>query len=175
MRLTRLHVILIFIIVLVAAMYFVQNISRKKVNKLSEPEKTAQPQPAAPEIDEESIASKTIAIAGEYWKIAKKDGRDLTKGQMTLRQAKENFTAGVFDRSIDLAKQSIQEFKTAEKRIVTKHVEYKVKYKDNLWNIAKIGKHYGRGAMWVKIWRANEKKIPDFDIIHSGQILIIPK
>jgi nucleoid-associated protein YgaU len=46
---------------------------------------------------------------------------------------------------------------------------------DSLWAIAKMPRHYGRGAFWTKIWRANEKKIPDFDIIYPRQVLLIPK
>ena len=55
-----------------------------------------------------------------------------------------------------------------------KYGTYTVKRGDCLWNIAKMSEHYGRGAMWVDIWRANEKKIPDFDVIYRGQKLVIP-
>jgi len=49
---------------------------------------------------------------------------------------------------------------------------YVVEKGDNLWNIAKrVG---GRGAGWVKIWRANEEKIKDFDRIYPNQEIIIP-
>ncbi|HOW28751.1 MAG TPA: LysM peptidoglycan-binding domain-containing protein [Elusimicrobiota bacterium] len=53
-------------------------------------------------------------------------------------------------------------------------VRYKVQRGDNLWKIARKTDHYGRGAAWVRIWRANEKKIPDFDQIVTGQVLLIP-
>jgi nucleoid-associated protein YgaU len=52
---------------------------------------------------------------------------------------------------------------------------YVVRRGDNLWNISKRADVYGRGAGWVKIWRANEKKVVDFDRIVSGQELVIPR
>ena len=39
----------------------------------------------------------------------------------------------------------------------------------------KMKEHYGRGSYWVRIWRKNEKLIPDFDRIFRGQRIIIPK
>ncbi len=43
-----------------------------------------------------------------------------------------------------------------------------------LWNISKKKDHFGVGHQWVKIWRANEAIIPDFDQIEVGQTLVIP-
>jgi len=121
--------------------------------------------------DIENTARQAVAIAGEYWKIAKREGRDLSKGQSTLRLAKVALKAENYSEAIRLAKQSIEELKTAPKI----GINYRVVRGDCLWNIAKMKKHYGRGSMWVKIWRANEKIIPDFDLIYPNQILFIPK
>jgi nucleoid-associated protein YgaU len=52
--------------------------------------------------------------------------------------------------------------------------EYVVQPGDNLWAIAKRPDVYGRGAKWVRLWRANEKDIPDFDKITSGMVLSVP-
>jgi nucleoid-associated protein YgaU len=52
---------------------------------------------------------------------------------------------------------------------------YVVRRGDNLWNIAKKSSIYGRGAGWVKIWRANEGKVPDFDQLPVGVTLRIPR
>lgn len=119
----------------------------------------------------EKLAIQAIAVAGEYWKIAKKEGKDIVQGQLTLRAAKEYLAQGDYENAFTLAKQSIKEFKSAP----FLNLEYIVIRGDNLWNIAKMSKHYGRGSEWVKIWRANEKRIPDFDLIYSGQVLVIPR
>ncbi len=51
---------------------------------------------------------------------------------------------------------------------------YRIKKGDTLWRIAKKPAVYGQGAGWVKIWRANQKKIPDFDQLPVGMVLKIP-
>ncbi|MFN3966921.1 MAG: LysM peptidoglycan-binding domain-containing protein [Endomicrobiia bacterium] len=180
----RIHLIL-FLIILGAIALFIEYRRQPKQEKIKpEIEKTPESLPVKeipiqkPEIypekkveDFEKNARQTVAIAGEYWKIAKKEGRDLSKGQSTLRLAKVALNAGNYQEAIRLAKQSIEELKSAPKI----GVNYKVVKGDCLWNIAKMKKHYGKGSMWVKIWRANEKIIPDFDLIYPGQILFIPK
>ena len=45
---------------------------------------------------------------------------------------------------------------------------------DVISGVRQMPQHYGRGARWVTIWRANEKKIPDFDVIIPSQVLYIP-
>lgn len=50
---------------------------------------------------------------------------------------------------------------------------YVVQRGDNLWTISK--KLFGRGSLWVKVWRANEGAVPDFDAIETGQSLHIPE
>jgi nucleoid-associated protein YgaU len=168
-----LHVFLGLILVLTIGLYIVQyslKITEKPIEKF-----TTEPVEAKPAVGvkekSEMLARKTIAIAGEYWKIARKENRDLAKGQATLRRAKEEFSKENYDEAIGLAKRSIEELKTAPKL----EVRYTVKRGDNLWNIAKMERHYGRGSLWVKIWRANEKIIPDFDLIYRGQVIVIPK
>ncbi len=63
----------------------------------------------------------------------------------------------------------------AERGVVAKVESYVVRRGDNLWNIAKKPEVYGRGSGWVRIWRANEHKVPDFSVIMSGQKLKIPR
>jgi nucleoid-associated protein YgaU len=76
-----------------------------------------------------------------------------------------------YDEAETLARQSIEELKAA--KLLT--VKYTVRRRDSLWKIAKMKKHYGRGSMWPVIWRANEKKIPDFDVLRTRLVLVIPK
>lgn len=177
MRLTRLHVFLGLILLVITVLYVIQY-NQKRAKKLVEKpaEKPVEKViPVEPEVKvdkkSEILARNTIAIAGEYWKIAKKENRDLSRGQTTLRRAKEEFRKKNYDEAVKLAKRSIGELKSAPGL----ETRYTVRRRDNLWNIAKMKKHYGRGSFWVKIWRKNERIIPDFDLIYRGQVLIIPK
>lgn len=49
---------------------------------------------------------------------------------------------------------------------------YTVKKGDCLWKIAK--QFYGNGALYTKIYDANTNKIANPNIIHVGQVLVIP-
>lgn len=168
MQITRLHLILLLILVFIITLYVAQYIETLR------PVHTVQPIAptglAVNQIKIKELAEKTIAIAGEYWKIAKREHRDLSGGQTILREAKNKFKSENYDNAVDLAKKSIDEFKSA--RILM--LKYIVKRGDCLWNIAKMEGNYKRGSKWVKIWRANEKNIPDFDLIRTGQIIYIP-
>jgi hypothetical protein len=203
MQLTRLHIILLIIVISIISLYIAQYIQNKtKIKKMEigkieqpiQPVEISSPVAQVPKEIDKSIANTTIAVAGEYMKLSKKENKDVKKGQIVLREAKKQFEIGNYSRAYYLAKQSIEEFKSAKiveihpavkikkefksktfTKKSTKHGKYyTVKHGDCLWNISKMPQHYGRGSMWVKIWRANESKIPDFDIIYSGQILVIP-
>jgi len=145
----------------------------KAVREFTTPEKAAEKEEdeAAPEEERKAQSRKAVAVAGEYWKIAKRERRDVSRGQSTLRRAKEVLEAGKYSEATGLAKQAITELKNAP----AQESRYTVKKGDNLWKIAGMKQHYGRGAGWVRIWRANEKKVPDFDIIYRGQVLVIPE
>ena len=116
-------------------------------------------------------AVKAVAVAGEYMLIAKKEGKDVSAPQETLHKAKECLNTEDFAQAETLARQSIEEFKNAK----TLNLTYTVKRGDNLWKIARMPAHYGKGSMWPVIWRANENKIPDFDVLHKKLVLLIPK
>lgn len=168
MHFTRLHFILILIMLGAVGLYIAQYRQEPVVSPPEPEEVVVEPEP---EVNKEPIARQAIAVAGEYWKIAKKKGCDLSEGQGVLQQAKDEYRNKNYDEAIRLAKQSIEIFKTAP-RI---GVFYTVRAGDCLWNIARMGSHYSRGAMWVKIWRANEEFIPDFDLIHPRQKIFVPK
>lgn len=125
--------------------------------------------PVEPQADQ-TTAKKAIAVAGEYWKITKKEYRDYTVGGATLKAAKQEYAKGNYGRAWRQARLSIDQFKLAKKF----GVKYRVKRNECLWNIAKMKKHYGRGSAWVKIWRANEKIIKDFNLIFPRQVLFVP-
>ncbi len=65
---------------------------------------------------------------------------------------------------------SVPKEAAAEKSVTS----YKVKRGDSLWSIAKRKSIYGRGSKWIKIWKANENQIKDFDRIYAGQTFLIP-
>ena len=181
MKITKLHLILITVVLLVTAFFanqFRKDTQKEKELKLVEMRRQAELRMQQDQNRQNQdggkkreLAIKAVAVAGEYWMITKKEGRDYTEGQQTLRAAKEYLAQEDYENALALAKQSITEFKSAS----FENLEYVVIRGDSLWGIAKMSRHYGKGSEWVKIWRANEKKIPDFDLIYSGQVLVIPK
>jgi nucleoid-associated protein YgaU len=180
MKITRLH-LLLFLIALLAAGYVYQfyftrmrereeaavQLAKEAEQKKIEAEQQKQQMIA----QQKEVARQVIAVAGEYWIITKKDGRDVAQGQETLHKAKELLAQDDFYNAIELARQSIDELKAAP----TLTVYYTVRHGDTLWKISKMPQHFGCGGKWTKIWRANEKKIPDFDHICPHQVLLIPK
>lgn len=181
MRITKLHIILLAVIVAGAGIYL-SNVQRQKKQQLKEKAEMELRQEQerlqlekrclAEEIErKKETAIRAVAVAGEYLIIAKKENRDVSKGQETLRQAKESLANENFDEAILLARQSINEFKESPMA----KIYYETKRGDCLWKIAQMPRHYGRGSMWTKIWYANKKKIPDFDLIYTHQVLLIPK
>ena len=79
------------------------------------------------------------------------------------------------ETAVDVAHQDVRDVEPALVAPRARLSVYVVRRGDNLWNIAKRADVYGRGVKWVKIWRANEKRVPDFDVLVSGQKLTIPE
>jgi nucleoid-associated protein YgaU len=187
MRITKLHLILIAIAILVIGIYAFQiHEERQRVRMVQEIElaRQAERKRFEEELRRRNEAAKAkeqavqaVAVAGEYWRIARQEGRAVAQGQQTLRQAKECLAQDDYAKAAELARQSIAELKEAPvvSVPVQRNLYYTVRRGDSLWTIARDSRHYGRGALWPKIWRANEKKIPDFDVIHPRQVLLIPK
>lgn len=179
MKITRLHILLLVIILALAGLNFYQYDQDKTRAlelvsmraKQAELKKLEAKRLAEEKLQKKDWSNQAIAVAGEIWRIAKKDGRDVAKGQETLKLAKDSFAKEDFASAIGLSFQSIKELETAPYL----DIKYSVKRGDCLWNISKKPEHYGKGAGWVKIWKANKKAIPDYDIIHPKQVLIIPK
>lgn len=138
----------------------------------SAPAVPAAPETPSPEktLEKKFLAGQSIAVAGESLKMGRKESKDMTGAEATLRQAKERFAAADYEQAYTLAHQAIQEAAQATPAGKT----YTVRKGDTLWTIAKNPKNYGRGSKWVKIWRTNEAQIPDFDSIEVGQELKIP-
>ena len=189
-RITKLHLVLSLMAVSLTAFFFIQlntdnslgnifslrlpiriSIERAQTVQKAEPIPQSESK-LVKDVNFQHVARQTIAIAGEEMKIAKRNYLDISTGQATLRHAKQLFAQASFTRAIQEAKASINEFKQAPLRMVT---SYRVKRGDCLWNISKRKDVYGKGAKWVVIWRANEEKIPDFDLIYSNQVFTVPR
>lgn len=121
-------------------------------------------------------AEKSLKNAEAAIETAREDNRDVTEARGVYDRAK-----GLFDQAKktgdlaqvkSLADEAVQQALEAKPGSVNVYV---VKAGDNLWTISKKKEVYGRGVGWVKIWRRNEKKVPDFDLLAVGQELIIPR
>ena len=195
MKITRLHLILLSIIAITGIIFIFQTQQeaqrRQESLILAEQAKKEDEQSKAVEIknipeviidetkdkeyrdNKQKLAVEAVAVAGEYWKLTKAQGKDILTGQETLKSAKEALAKNDFENAWALAHRSITEFKTAA--AVKKKIYYKVRHGDCLWKIAKMPKHYGNGSMWKKIWRANKNKIHNPRLIYPRQVFYIPK
>ena len=162
---------------LAATGLFVSEMKQHKPVKPAEvkPKQAVMPLPAVipvpkPAAASREIAKKAVAVAGEYWKITKMEFRDFTVGGSTLKSAKQEFAKGNYSETLQLAKLSITQLKSAKKY----GVKYGVKRGDCLWSIAKMKKHYGSCTMWYSILRANKNIIKNYRLIFVKQKLYIP-
>ncbi len=184
MKITKLH--LIIIVILISGFFAGKNMykqfeiakQQKELERIRQQEFEKSLQEAAEKQKKEKeetelvekkklLANEAIAVAGEYWKIAKKECRDVRAGQLTLKTAKENFAAQDYSRAWELAHLAIKELKAADRR-------YSVKSGDNLWRIAAMKRHFGKGRMWPYIWMANRGKIKNPRLIYPKQNFFIP-
>lgn len=189
MRITRLHLILIITIAVTGAVLVYQarqesirkqELQAAEMLKEADKKKALEVKNTDVEVKDNKeksekkqlLAIEAVAVAGEYWKLAKAEGKDISTGQAMLKKAKEDLIANDFESAWTLAHQAIKEFNDA--KIVNKKVFYKVRHGDCLWKIAKMPRHYGNGKMWVKIWQANKKKIRKPRLIFPKQVFYIP-
>jgi nucleoid-associated protein YgaU len=181
-RITKLHLFLIGIAVFTLAAYWYQmkldqlqerEMAALRARQLMEQKRVALEQRIA-EVAEErrQLATDAVAIAGEYWCLAKKEGRDVAAGQASLRQAKALLAAGDTAPAFAQARRAIDELKRAPRG--SRIVKYLVRPGDTLWRIAQMRQHYHNGSRWPRIWRANKDQIPDHDFIRPRQVLVIP-
>ncbi|HAM39427.1 MAG TPA: hypothetical protein DCP53_08565 [Elusimicrobia bacterium] len=119
----------------------------------------------------ESTARQHIAITGEKIRIKKRDGYDVAPAQEVLRKAKDSFTASDYEIALVYSRESSVLIDSASKIAIPKRVHI-VQSGDCLWYISK--KYFKRGSNWYDIWKANEEKIPDFDLIYRNQSIVIP-
>jgi len=100
-----------------------------------------------------------------------------------LEKAKALWQEGVKARNDGDYKRSKELFVQAEAYIKayrnnavgkTYTVQYKPEDRDCLWKISAFEDMYGDPFLWPRIWKRNQKSIPNPDLIYPGQVLIIP-
>ncbi|MBI4395971.1 MAG: LysM peptidoglycan-binding domain-containing protein [Elusimicrobia bacterium] len=197
MRITNLHLIVSFLILSGVAFFLYQFYGRERVPvrpppvEEEKPEEMAEKEEMERRLEEErarreterereealNLAGEALSRAAGAIQRARVEGRDegaavqlYHKAKAALGQAKD---VPEFGRVRDMALEAARMAEAAPAK--ERADEYVVKRGDNLWNIAKKREVYGRGAGWVRIWRANENKVPDFDILYSGITLEIPR
>lgn len=74
---------------------------------------------------------------------------------------------------VDRQGQQAQQQLTDEKDYFLYTVQWRDKYKDCLWYIAK--RFYKNGLLWKKIYKANTDQIQDPNLIYPGWVLKVPK
>ncbi len=125
----------------------------------------------------EADAAAAIERAERLISRAADLGGDVSQPESLLEEAKLKFSEEDYPASIDLADQaaelaqSIIDSLTAD--IYT--VGTWQRDRDCLWNIAARRDVYNDPWKWKRIYRANEDKITDPDLIYPGQRLIIPR
>lgn len=143
---------------------------------------------------EEAIASASKAIDAA-WEV----GADVAIAESLLEEARGAFAEGDYPtatskaweaeaaanaaREAALAK-AMEEEEVVEEEIAEEEVVEEVsgvyvvgtwaRDRDCLWNIAKKKRFYGDPWKWKRIYRANQDKIKDPDLIYPGQRLSIP-
>jgi len=130
-------------------------------------------------------AEDSLAIADEMLGTARADGKDVSLASLTIEQARDAYAREEYQQAWSLARQAIEEVQQAPRIEAVRRGEYTpsggdtvyytVQRGDTLWHIARLNRHYGLGSKWYDIWKANEGTIPDFDLIHPGQEILIPR
>jgi nucleoid-associated protein YgaU len=193
-RITRLHLIVAFLAVsslFIGAFLYVRqggrlpwpqmetwlreraDVSADRAVLPQEPPAPADPSPPdAPAVDPaRQRVADALARAREALDQAAGKGYDVSEASRTWAQAQNVFewAQGLndFAKAESLAEEALAQIPSSPVGAV-----YVVRRGDNFWNISK--KLRGRGNQWVKIWRANEKAVPDFDALEAGQTLIVP-
>jgi hypothetical protein len=96
----------------------------------------------------------------------------LEKDLWELRKNKISILAEFYDRLVNLGRDIKGLYK--EKKIKSYTVGTWAQNKDCLWNIAGKVDIYGDPFSWPRIWQSNTNLIKNPDIIHPGQVLVLP-
>ncbi|HUW22530.1 MAG TPA: LysM peptidoglycan-binding domain-containing protein [bacterium] len=155
--------------------------------------------PLIPPVDQARVdAENAIASADEAISAAREVGADTTIAESLLEWARSAFAEGDYatatsraweaEASANEAREAaLAEAKGGEEEEIAVEGEEVVEEapriyvvgtwerdRDCLWNIAKKRRFYGDPWKWKRIYRANQDKIKDPDLIYPGQRLTIP-
>jgi hypothetical protein len=176
-RITKLHLILMMLVVIASGAFLFQmyqeNLrSRENAARLAEEYNRLEAERARQELllKQEALARSAIAVAGEYWSLYNDQGRDVSIGQATLHNAKENLKQKNFDAAYQLSAQAIKELREAP----LPQVFHIVSRGDTLWGIAAKQRYYGDGRKWRLIYSANKATVHNPRRIFARQKLLIP-
>ena len=161
-RITKLHLLLMMLVVIASGAFLFQmyqeNIhAREEAARLTQEQDRLEAEKAKQELllKQEAIAGNAIAVAGEFWCLYNDQGRDVSTGQATLHQAKENIKQKNFDAAYYLSASAINELRQAP----LPDVYHIVRHGENLWRIAAKPEYFHNGFKWHAIYKANKKII----------------
>ncbi|GEM_PF-1647683 len=129
------------------------------------------------ELRRKEDAAAAIESAEELIREAEELGGDVSEPEEKLEEAKEYFDAEDYELSVNRA----DEAASLARRIIdrlradTYIVGTWEEDRDCLWNIAAQRRIYNDPWKWKRIYRANDDKITDPDLIYPGQELVIPR
>lgn len=103
----------------------------------------------------------------------RKEVEELENSLNKLRMVKLSILPEFYNKIISLASDIKGLYR--ERSIKTYTVGTWAENRDCLWNIAGKVEIFGDPFMWSRIWQANTNIIKNPDIIHPGQVLVIPK
>jgi len=156
--------------------------------------------PLVPPVDQARLeAEEAIASASKAIDAAWEVGADVTIAESLLEEARSAFAEGDYPTATSKAWEAEAAANAAREEVLAKAIEeegvveeeiaeeevveegprvYVVgtweRDRDCLWNIAKKTRFYGDPWKWKRIYRANQDKIKDPDLIYPGQRLSIP-
>ncbi|ROL56443.1 LysM peptidoglycan-binding domain-containing protein [Bacteroidetes/Chlorobi group bacterium Naka2016] len=103
----------------------------------------------------------------------RKEVEELENSLNKLRMVKLSILPEFYNKIISLASDIKGLYR--ERSIKTYTVGTWAENRDCLWNISGKVEIFGDPFMWSRIWQANTNIIKNPDIIHPGQVLVIPK
>ena len=136
--------------------------------------------PLIPPVDQARVdAENAIASADEAISAAREVGADTTIAESLLEEARSAFAEGDYPTATSKAWEAEAAANAAREEALEEAPRVYVvgtweRDRDCLWNIAKKTRFYGDPWKWKRIYRANQDKIKDPDLIYPGQRLSIP-
>jgi nucleoid-associated protein YgaU len=116
----------------------------------------------------------SIATVGEAYRPLRRQFGDIPPISRPLRAAKYYQSKGQNDQALASARESWLALKTFRRKVGGIPQTYQVRRGDTLWRIAQMHSPAHAGAGWVKIWKANQERVSNFNRLEIGWRLTIP-